>query len=374
MAMDWTHVLEFPQSSVARHVRVIVYSWGQAPPIVASVKVTVGSPSQLSVAAAMPNAVFTAGFVLAVHCIVMLAGQDVITGGVLSSMKMAWLQVLEFPQSSVARQVRVMVYSCGQAPPTVTSVKVMVGVPSQLSVAVAMPSAVFTEGFVLAVHWIVMLAGQVIEGARLSSITISWLHALEFPHASVAVQVRVIAYSCGQAPPAVTSEKVMTGALLQLSVAVAMPSAGLVVGLVLAVHWIVILAGQVIDGGTLSSTKMSWVHVLEFPQSSVAVHVRVMADSPVHPPGEVASAKVIVGVPSQLSVAVAMPSAIFTAGFVLAEHSMVTFAGQVIAGATLSSTTMTCVQVLALPQSSVASQVRVIVRSCGQAPATVASV
>jgi hypothetical protein len=219
-----------------------------------------------------------------------------------------------------------------------------------------------------------MLAGHVMAGARLSSITISWLHVLEFPHTSVAVHVRVIVYSCGQAPPAVTSEYVMTGALLQLSEAVAVPSAGLFAGLVLAVHWIVTLAGQVIVGGTLSSTKMSWVHVLEFPQSSVAVHVRVMADSPVQPPGSVASVKVIVGVPSQLSVAEAMPRAGLTAGFVLAEHSMVTFAGQVMEGATLSSTTMTCVQLLELPQSSVASQVRVIVRSCGQAPATVASV
>jgi hypothetical protein len=81
-----------------------------------------------------------------------------------------------------------------------------------------------------------------------------------------------------------------------------------------------------------------------------------------------------VGVPSQLSDAVATPRAVLTFGSVLAVHWIVMFAGQVIEGATLSSTTMTCVHVLELPQSSVASQVRVIVRSCGQAPATVASV
>jgi hypothetical protein len=68
----------------------------------------------------------------------MLAGQ-VITGGVLSSTNMVWLQLLEFPQSSIAVKVLVIVNSCGHAPAAVTSVNPMVGVPSQLSVAVAFP-------------------------------------------------------------------------------------------------------------------------------------------------------------------------------------------------------------------------------------------
>jgi hypothetical protein len=42
----------------------------------------------------------------------------------------------------------------------------MVGVASQLSVAVANP---FTPGEVLAVHWMVMLEGHVITGGVLSS-------------------------------------------------------------------------------------------------------------------------------------------------------------------------------------------------------------
>ena len=57
--------------------------------------------------------------------------------------------MLELPQSSVAIQVRVMVLSCGHAPPTDTSLDVMVGVASQLSVAVALP---VVAGNVLAVH------------------------------------------------------------------------------------------------------------------------------------------------------------------------------------------------------------------------------
>ena len=77
-------------------------------------------------------------------------------------------------------------------------------------------------------------------------------------------------------------------------------------------------------------------------------------------PGADASLKVTRGAPSQLSVAVAVPVA---AGKVFVPHSMVTFEGHVIPGARLSSTTIICVHVLELPQSSVATQVLVIVLS-----------
>ena len=142
----------------------MVRSCGQMPPTVTSLKVMVGVASQ-SVAVADP---VLAGNVLAVHCIVKLAGQE-ITGGVLSSTTIVCIQLLELPQSSVATQVRVMVLSCGHAPPAVTSLNVTVGVPSQLSVAVAVP---FAAGNVLDPHWIVVLAGQVIVGAVLSSTNI----------------------------------------------------------------------------------------------------------------------------------------------------------------------------------------------------------
>jgi hypothetical protein len=69
---------------------------------------------------------------------------------------------------------------------------------------------------------------------------------------------------------------------------------------------------------------------------------------------------------SQLSVAVALP---VLAGIVLAVHAIVTFAGQLVnTGGVLSSTVITCTQVLVFPQSSVASHVRVIVYSCGHVP------
>ena len=146
--MVCVQVLELPQSSVALHVLVMVYSCGHAPPTVTSDEVMFGVASQISVAVAVPFA--PPGAVLALHCIVRFGGHDVIVGGVLSSTKIVWLQVLELPQSSVALQVLIMVYSWGHAPPTVTSVEVIVGVASQLSVAVAVPLA--PPGLVLAVH------------------------------------------------------------------------------------------------------------------------------------------------------------------------------------------------------------------------------
>jgi hypothetical protein len=73
----------------------------------------------------------------------------VIDGTMLSSTVMVCKQVLVLPQSSVALQVRAIVDSCGHDPGVTTSLKVTVGVPSQLSLAVALP---VLPGAVLAVH------------------------------------------------------------------------------------------------------------------------------------------------------------------------------------------------------------------------------
>lgn len=66
----------------------------------------------------------------------------------------------------MASHVRVIVLSCGQAPATVKSVKVIVAEASQLSVAVAVP---VLAGKVLSVQSTVTLAGHVIAGPWLSS-------------------------------------------------------------------------------------------------------------------------------------------------------------------------------------------------------------
>lgn len=203
----------------------------------------VGVASQLSLAVAVP--VF-AGNVLAVHCIVILGGHTN-EGATLSSTTMVCTQLLELPQSSVVTHVRVIVLSCGHAPPRVTSLKVTVGVASQLSEDDAVP--VFA-GNVLAVHCMVTFGGHVIEGATLSSTTMVCAQVLELPQSSVATHVRVIVLSCGHAPPTVTSLKVIVGVGSQ-SVAVADP---VFAGNVLAVHWMVKFGGQEIVGGVLSLT------------------------------------------------------------------------------------------------------------------------
>ena len=158
--------------------------------------------------------------------------------------------MLEFPQSSVALHVLLIVYSCGHPPATVTSVEVMVGVASQLSVAVAVPFV--PPGAVLAVQRIVILAGQVMDGAILSSTNMVCRQVLKLPQSSVAIHVLLTVNSCGHAPATVTSEEVMVGDRSQLSVAVAVPLAP--PGAVLALHNTVMLAGHVMDGGVLSST------------------------------------------------------------------------------------------------------------------------
>jgi len=142
----------------------MVINTGQTPPIVTSLKVTVGV-LQLSVAVAVP--VF-GGKLLTEQLIVTLTGH-VIVGAWLSSTTMVCVQVFVLPQSSVASHVRVIVLSCGHAPAVVTSEKVMVAEASQLSVAVAVP---VLAGNVLAVQRTVTLAGQVIAGPWLSSTNI----------------------------------------------------------------------------------------------------------------------------------------------------------------------------------------------------------
>jgi hypothetical protein len=291
------------------------------------------------------------------------AGQEIL-GGALSSTNMVCTQELELPQSSWALQVLVMVYSCGHPPARVTSVEVIVGVPSQLSEAVAyLYSPVKYWRYKARSH----SQGQEMEGAALSSTNMVCTQDDELPQSSAALQVLVIVYSCGHPPATVTSVEVIVGVPSQLSVAVAVP---VFAGNVLAVQSTVTLAGQVMVGAALSSTKMTCTQDVEFPQSSAAVQVLLMVYSCGHPPATVTSEDEIVGVPSQLSVAVAIP---VLAGNVLAVQSTVTFAGHVRTGAALSSTKMTCIQLAEFPQSSAAFHVRVIVYSWGQLPATVTS-
>src|SRR5512133_241873 len=156
----------------------------------------------------------------------------------------------------------------------------------------------------------------------------------------------------------VASAYVITGVASQLSVAVAVP---VFAGNVDSSQLMVTANGQVITGAVTSTTVIVCTQVLALPQLSVAVQVRVMTTEQ----GSVlfvASAYVITGVASQLSVAVAVP--VF-AGNVDSSQLMVTANGQVITGAVTSTTVIVCTQVLALPQLSVAVQVRVMTTEQG---------
>ena len=120
-------------------------------------------------------------------------------------------------------------YSWGHPPATVASSKVTEGT-EQLSVAVAIP---VEGGKVLAVHSSVMLPGhEVMVGGVESSTMIVCTQVDELLHASVALHVLIIVYSCGH-PPAIVASRNVTVGVEQLSVAVAVPVAG---GNVFAVH------------------------------------------------------------------------------------------------------------------------------------------
>ena len=221
-------------------------------------------------------------------------GSVEMTGAVVSVTLIVWLAVLELPHESVAVQVRVTEYFCGQEPGVVTSAKVRVGVPPQASVAVG----VAKEG--VAGHSMVVGPGSVeMTGAVVSVTLIVWLAVLELPHGSVAVQVRVTEYFCGQVPGVVTSANVSVGVPPQASVAVGVAKEGV------AGHSIVEGPGSAeMTGAVVSVTVMVWLAVLELPHGSVAVQVRVTEYFCGQERGVVTSAKVRVGVPPQASVAV----------------------------------------------------------------------
>src|SRR5438067_12891989 len=127
-----------------------------------------------------------------------------------------------------------------------TSMKLMLVTPLHVSVAVATPVLLVVGS---TVHSSVMFAGQVITGGTVSSIlTLRSSHVL-FPQPSVAVHVRVMFVLPVQLVVPNTSTKLMLVTPLHVSVAVATPVL-LVVGS--TVHSSVMLAGQVMTGGTVS--------------------------------------------------------------------------------------------------------------------------
>src|SRR6187549_2596018 len=110
------------------------------------------------------------------------------------------------------------------------------------------------------------------------------LHVDALPQSSVAVHVRVVLYAPTHEPGVVASTKVMATVASQASVAVGgvnTGNAGQLTGVVCATH--------VIVGGVISCTTIVPLQVDVLPQSSVAVHVRVVLYVPTHEPGVLAS-------------------------------------------------------------------------------------
>jgi len=110
--------------------------------------------------------------------------------------------------------------------------------------------------------------GQTITGGVLSVTLMVCVFVAVFPQASVAVQVRVMLYSCGHGPAVVTSTKVRTTPGSQRSVAVGMVKAGA------NGHSMLLVGGRKeITGGILSMTVTVCETWDVLPQSSVAVQV-----------------------------------------------------------------------------------------------------
>jgi hypothetical protein len=280
-----------------------------------------------TLASAQSSVAITLKVTLLVHCpggafTVILTGQ-VISGGWVSRTVTVKVHRLLLPLLSRAVLVTVVV-PIGKAKPlggTLTKL-----VTAQLSVAVTLkvtllehsPGAAFT----------VILAGQVIRGGWVSRTVTVKVHRLLLPLLSRAVLVTVVVPTGKAKPLGGTLTKLVTA---QLSVAVTLKVTLLEQSPGGA--FTVMLAGQVISGGWVSSTVTVKVHRLLLPLLSRAVLVTVVVP--------IGKAKPLGGtlsrlVTAQLSVAV-------TLKVTLLEQSpggafTVMLAGQVISGGWVSRT------------------------------------
>ena len=190
-------------------------------------------------------------------------------------------------------------------------------------------------------------------GAPSSPTVMTCVAVITLPQTSVAVHVRVMI--CPQLSASVVSANSIVTSSSQLSIAVTTPSAG-AAGIVLqSASTSVGTPANV--GASLSVNVSICVAVAAFPQLSVAVHVRVIVCS--QPFSALVSANSITTSVSQLSVAVITPST--GAAGILAQSTVASAGIPANSGAVVSCTKIVCVAIFALPQSSLAVQVRVIV-------------
>lgn len=137
----------------------------------------------------------------------------------------------------------------------------MVVAPPQLSTAVT--PVVAAVGIVLA-HETVTAVGHVTVGAMLSNTVIVCAQVDMFPHASVALYLRVIVNLFAQITLPVwslTNAKVMAPVQLSVALTPAVVCAG-----TSDAQLTVTGAGQLMLGATLSRTVINWLQVEKFPQ------------------------------------------------------------------------------------------------------------
>ena len=207
-----------------------------------------------------------------------------------------------------------------------------------------------------------LTTGQVISGGVESVTTIVLLHVELLPQSSVAVHIRVTLKS--HWPGVVMSVNEIFTMASHPSVAVASPNTGV------PVHSIGdVTEGHVITGGIVSCMIIDLLQLEVFPQSSVAVQVRVIVLSCGHGPLTIVVINDIETSVSQASVAVAGEKEGLP-GQLMGEFTV----GQIKTGGVLSSTTMVLLQVAVFPHVLVAVHVLIMIYSCIQDPGRVSVV
>ena len=111
-----------------------------------------------------------------------------------------------------------------------------------------------------------------------------------------------------------------------------------------------------IVGGVVSITATVWLQLAALPLQSVHVQVRVTLETPGQAPGVVTSTNVVTGAGSHVSVQVGGGKT-GVAGHWMGEGAT----GQMMTGGVVSITATVWLQLAALPQASVAVQVRTMV-------------
>src|SRR5688572_19689650 len=184
------------------------------------------------------------------------------------------------------------------------------------------------------------------------------LHDAELPQSSRATQVRINVYSWSHDPGMESVVKVTSTRPSQPSVTVGASKTGTEphsIGLISSAH--------MITGAVLSCTSMVALHDAELPQSSRATQVRINVYSWSHDPGMESVVKVTSTRPSQPSVTVGASK---TGN---EPHSIgLTTSAHVIIGSVLSCTSMVALHDAELPQSSIATHVRINVYSWSHDP------